>query len=70
VILLSIWLKSKSFLVFGALFLMIYILKITSEYFTNSLGWPLALVLAGLLLIGIGALSVWLNKRYLGKAIR
>lgn len=61
----SVYLKSRVFLVFGALFLMVYILKITSEYFTSGLGWPLSLVVAGLLMIGVGYLSIALNKKYL-----
>lgn len=69
VILLSIYLKSKSFLVFGALFLMAYIIKITGEYFTSNLGWPLALVVAGLALMGIGYMTVFVNKRYLVRPI-
>ncbi|TSA46016.1 hypothetical protein D4R52_01290 [bacterium] len=62
---LSIYLKTKTFLVFGSLFLMGYILKITAEYFTTGLGWPLALVLAGFLLMGVGYYSFHLNKKYL-----
>ncbi len=65
IIFLSLHLKSKSFLTFGALFLMAYIMKLTAEYFSDSLGWPLALVLAGLLLIGIGYITFYLNKRYI-----
>lgn len=63
--LLSLSLKSKSMLVFGALFFMGYILKITAEYFKDNLGWPLALVLAGFLLIGIGYLTLYLNRKYI-----
>jgi hypothetical protein len=62
---MSVHLRSKSFLVFGTLFLMAYILKITGEYFTEGLGWPLALVIAGLLMIAVGYMSVSLNKKYL-----
>jgi len=65
VIFLSTYIKSKTFLVFGSFFLMLYILKITGEYFKDSLGWPLALVLAGFALIGVGYLSVYLNKKYI-----
>ena len=60
----SVPLKAKSFLTFGALFLMGYILKITAEYFTSGLGWPLALVLAGLMLIAVGYLYVFIKKKY------
>ncbi|MDD4628908.1 MAG: hypothetical protein PHE68_06015 [Candidatus Peribacteraceae bacterium] len=65
VIFLSIPLKSKSFLIIGALYLMAYIIKITSEYFSQSFGWPLSLVILGFLLIGIGFLSFHLNRKYL-----
>lgn len=65
IIFLSIHVKSKSFLTFGSMFLMAYILKITGEYFSQGLGWPLALVLAGLTLIGVGYFAFYLNKKYL-----
>jgi hypothetical protein len=62
----SVSVKSKSFLVMGSLFLMAYIGKITTEYFSDSLGWPLALVIAGLCIIGIGYASFTISKKYLG----
>lgn len=62
---LSVYLKSRSFLTFGSLYLMAYILKITAEYFASSLGWPLALVLTGFGLIGIGYLYFSLKRKYL-----
>lgn len=62
---LSVHIKSKSFLAWGTLFLMAYILKITSEYFSSGLGWPLALVIAGLAMIGVGYMSLSLKKKYL-----
>lgn len=61
---LSVYLQSKSFLIFGSLFLMAYILKITGEYFAQSLGWPTAVIFAGLVLIGIGYASFYVNNRY------
>lgn len=65
VIFLSVYLKSKAFLVFGTLFLMGYIFKITAEYFSDGLGWPLALVIAGLLMIAVGYGAVYLRKKYM-----
>ena len=62
---LSVHLKTRALLTFGALYLMAYILKITAEYFTAGFGWPLSLVIAGLMLIAVGYLSVYLNRRYL-----
>ncbi len=57
-------LRSRAFLTFGALYLAAYIMKITSEYFASGFGWPLALVLAGLMLIAVGYLYVHLKTRY------
>ncbi len=69
IIFLSVYVKSKAFLVFGTLFLVGYILKLTSEYFTSGLGWPLALVLAGLAIMGVGYYAVRLNKKYFSHTI-
>jgi len=52
---LCVHIKSKSFLTWGTLFLMAYILKITSEYFSSGLGWPLALAIAAL----AGGATIW-----------
>lgn len=68
VIFLSVYLRSSSFLTFGTIYLMAYILKITSEYFSKSLGWPLSLVLAGLALILIGFTAFNIHKKYLSKS--
>jgi uncharacterized integral membrane protein len=57
--------KSKSFLTFGAIFLVTYVFKITAEYFTDGLGWPLVLVIVGLAIIGIGYLAFSLKKKYM-----
>lgn len=65
VLLLSVKLKSKSFLTFGTIFLMAYILKITGEYFSGTLGWPLSLMLCGIALIAIGYYSFTINKKYI-----
>lgn len=69
VIFLSVFFKSKSFLVFGSIFLIFYILKLTGEYFKSGLGWPLALVLAGLAIMGVGYYAVKLNKKYFAEHI-
>ncbi|HAI98606.1 TPA: hypothetical protein DCL30_03675 [Candidatus Peribacteria bacterium] len=66
VIFLGVVFKTRAFLVFGAMFLMAYILKITSEYFSSGFGWPLSLVLLGLVFIAIGYFTYHLNRKYLG----
>jgi hypothetical protein len=65
VIFSSIYLHSGIFLKIGSLFLMIYLIKMSAQYFSGSLGWPLALVLAGLMLMGVGYLTYYLNKKYI-----
>jgi len=62
---LSVQLKNKSFLSISSLYLMAYISKITAEYFANNLGWAFSLVMIGFLLIGIGYLAFYLNKKYI-----
>lgn len=69
VIFLSVYLKSREFLALGTIFLMIYLLKITAEYFSKGLGWPLALMISGFLLIGVGYLGFYLNKKYFKSTI-
>lgn len=62
---LSVFLKSRAFLTFGTIYLMLYIIKITSEYFSGSLGWPLSLVLIGFLLIASGYLFIYIKNKYI-----
>jgi hypothetical protein len=51
-------------LIIGTGALVVYIFKITGEYFADSLGWPLALIVAGFAMIAIGSLFVRLNRKY------
>jgi len=62
---LSIYLKSRSILIISTLFLVAHISYITSEYFANSLGWPISLVFLGFVFIGLGYASVNINKKYI-----
>jgi hypothetical protein len=39
----------------------------TSEHFADSLGWPLALVLFGLLMIGLSAVAFRIDRQYIRK---
>ncbi len=69
VIYLSVYLKSRAFLTFGTIYLMVYIGKITAEYFSSSLGWPISLMIAGLTIIFLAFTSFNLHKKYLQKSI-
>jgi uncharacterized integral membrane protein len=63
---LSVRLRSWALLFFAAVFTIGYIAKITSEYFADSLGWPLALVIVGFVLIGVGFVVVRVHGRIRG----
>jgi hypothetical protein len=65
VLYLSVHLKSKALLTFGSLFLGAYLAKITGEYFSDSMGWPLALMVLGFLLMAVGYLTLRLKRIYL-----
>jgi hypothetical protein len=62
-------LRSNGLLGISTIFLMVYIMKITGEYFRDGLGWSLALVLSGLLLIAVGYFYVYLKKRFMKIAV-
>ncbi|MGH9409168.1 MAG: hypothetical protein ACRD1V_06915 [Vicinamibacterales bacterium] len=65
VLYLGVCVRRTSLLTFGTLFLMAYILKITAEYFSDSFGWPIALMIAGLAMVGVGYLWLSVKRRYL-----
>lgn len=60
----SVYLKSGEMLSLGAFFLVAHIINLTSEYFVDSIGWPVALIGVGFLVIGVGYVTVYLNRRY------
>ncbi|MEO6077221.1 MAG: hypothetical protein ABIP54_00355 [Candidatus Andersenbacteria bacterium] len=64
---LSVYLKSRAMLIIASLYLMAYILKLTAEYFSDTIGWPLALIGAGFVLIAIGYGTFRINQQYLEK---
>jgi len=64
IVFLSTIVKSRSFLIFGSLGFGAYLCKITAEYFSNSLGWPLALILMGSMFIGIAFGAMRIKNRY------
>lgn len=46
--------QNKIFFKVTSIFIFIFIGKFTGEYFADSLGWPIALILGGLIFIGAG----------------
>ncbi len=62
---LSIYVKSRSILLVSTLALLSYVSYITSEYFADSVGWPISLVVLGFVFIALGYMSIIINKKYI-----
>jgi hypothetical protein len=64
-IFLSTWVRSRTLLFFSAVAILAYISYVTSEHFKDSMGWPLVLILLGLVFIAMNAIAISINKRYI-----
>lgn len=62
---LSVYVRSRIILVMSTIFLICHISYFTSEYFADSLGWPITLVILGFVFIGLGYASFTINKKYI-----
>ena len=60
----SALIHSRIILVFSAFYLAAYIIKITVEYFSEGLGWPITLILCGFILMGMGYGAIHLKRKY------
>jgi hypothetical protein len=60
----SVVLRSRTLLAVATLAILAYTAWFTSEHFVDSIGWPLALVAFGLVLIGMSALAFRLDREY------
>lgn len=54
---------NRTLLKTSALFVFVLIIRFTSEYFVDSLGWPIALIVAGIALLAAGYGLVALGKK-------
>ena len=61
----STWVRSRTLLLVGTVAILSYIGYFTSENFADAVGWPIALMLFGLLLIGLSALAFRINRKYI-----
>lgn len=66
-VILSLRLQTKIGLFVTAIAIGVYCIKISIEYFADSISFSLALLFAGLLIIALGYLTYYLNKKYLAK---
>ena len=64
-IFVSTTVRSRALLTVSTLSMLVYIGYYTAEHFANTLGWPIALVVIGVALIGLSTLAVKLNNKYI-----
>jgi len=64
-IFISTLVRSRSLLMVGTLAMLVYIGYYTAKHFANTVGWPIALVIIGIALIGMSALAVRINNKYI-----
>ncbi|MBI4136166.1 MAG: hypothetical protein HY481_01245 [Candidatus Vogelbacteria bacterium] len=62
---LAVYLKSRSVLAVSVLFRIAHFIYIPKEYVADSIGWPISLVVLGFLFIGLGYISITINKKYI-----
>lgn len=64
-IILSTYLKSRTLLFTNVVATFAFIGYFTNKYFLDSFGWPLVLILLGIVFVLLAALAVRLNRKYL-----
>ncbi|MCF7865126.1 MAG: hypothetical protein K9M11_01285 [Candidatus Pacebacteria bacterium] len=64
-VVLSINLRTQIGLVITSIAIGIYCIKISVQYFADSISFSLALLVSGLLIIALGYLTYYLNKKYI-----
>lgn len=57
--------RSRSLLFVATVAMIGYLGYFTAEYFADSTGWPVALIFMGLVLIGLSALALRINRKYI-----
>jgi hypothetical protein len=62
---LSTRFKSRTLLATGCLGILAYVGYFTKENFADSIGWPIALILLGILMMAIGAFALRIHRRYI-----
>jgi hypothetical protein len=65
---LSTWVRSRTLLFTSSVAILAYISYFTSEHFQDSLGWPLVLIVLGLVFIALSTIAIRINKRYISSS--
>ncbi len=62
---LSTYVRSRALLLACTVAILAYISYFTAEHFQDSLGWPLVLIVLGLVFISLSAVAMRINRRYI-----
>jgi hypothetical protein len=65
---LGVWARSRALNFGSTIAILAYTAYFTGEHFADSVGWPIALIVIGLLMIGISALALRIDRKYLRAA--
>jgi hypothetical protein len=57
-------LQNRMLLLTTVLAILSFLFYYTEQYFVNSLGWPVALILLGVLFLGVGAIALKVKKKF------
>ncbi|WP_131779373.1 hypothetical protein [Legionella bozemanae] len=57
--------SSRVLLIIASLATLGFILYFSSQHFPHTIGWPITLILIGLLLVGVSGIVIKLNKKYM-----
>jgi hypothetical protein len=60
---LSVFAKSRTLLTVGIISLLAFLGYFTDEYFKDIVGWPIALIILGFLMIGISVFAVKIGRK-------
>lgn len=61
----STWVKSRNLLFVATIAILSYVGYYTSEHFVDVVGWAFALILFGLMLLGLSAVAFRINRNYI-----
>ncbi len=62
---LGVWARSRALNLATTIAFLAYTAYFTSRYFAESIGWPIALILIGLSMLGISAAALQIDRNYL-----
>ncbi len=61
----SVYIKNSALLFVGTLSLIAYIIRVTAQNFADTIGWPIVLIFLGIVVMGLGYIAFYLNKKYI-----